>query len=143
MCICVFAHLCGTVCQQNHRKKTNTQKTPSDGNCSTMLICVFVYLCIHQQNHSLTQGQNYITGKKFTLPKMTEINYYSLQYNWFQDFVGAGRYLDIRLCSIPTVGVYKKQGKLHLTRSTSYLLYYSSPKHAPSPLLLDGLLYSW
>jgi hypothetical protein len=33
------------------------------------------------------------------------------------------RYLDIRLCSIPTVGVYEKQGKLHLTRSTSYLLY--------------------
>ena len=56
----------------------------------------------------------------------------------------AGRYLDIRLCSIPTVGVYEKQGKLHLTRSTSYLLYYSSPKRAPSPLLLlDGLLYSW
>ncbi len=54
-----------------------------------------------------------------------------------------GRYLDIRLCSIPTVGVYKKQGKLHLTCSTSYLLYYSSPKRAPSPLLLDGLLYSW
>jgi len=70
--------------------------------------------------------------------------YYSLQYNWFQDFFGIypfgrgisqnlGRYLDIRLCSIPTVGVYEKQGKLHLTRSTSYLLYYSSS--APSPLL--------
>ena len=74
--------------------------------------------------------------------------YYSLQYNWFRDFFGiypfgrgiypkiVGRYLDIRLCSIPTVGVYEKQGKLHLTRSTSYLLYYSSPKRAPSPLLL-------
>ena len=55
----LFVHLC--ICafvlpmrQQNHRKKTNTQKTPSDGNCSTMLICVFVYLCIHQHNHSLT-----------------------------------------------------------------------------------------
>ena len=53
MCICVFAHLCGPCRQQNHRKKTNTQKTPSDGNCSTMIICVFVYLCIQQQNHSL------------------------------------------------------------------------------------------
>ena len=76
------------------------------------------------------------------------IRYYCLQYNWFRDFFGiypfgqeiypeiVGRYLDIRLCSIPTVGVYEKQGKLHLTRSTSYLLYYSSPKRAPSPLLL-------
>ena len=62
--------------------------------------------------------------------------YYSLQYNWLGDFFGiypfgrgiypeiVGRYLDIRLCSIPTVGVYEKQGKLHLTRSTSYLLYF-------------------
>ena len=61
--------------------------------------------------------------------------YYSLQYNCFQDFFGiypfgrgiypkiAGRYLDIRLCSIPTVGVYETKGKLHLTRSTSYLLF--------------------
>ena len=39
--------------QQNHRKTTNTQKTPSDGNRSTMIFCKFVYLCIHQQNHSL------------------------------------------------------------------------------------------
>ena len=38
-----------------------------------------------------------------------------------------GRYLDIHLCSIPTVGVYEKQGNLHLTHSTSYyLLYYST-----------------
>ncbi len=39
--------------QQNHQKTTNTQKTPSDGNRSTMIFCKFVYLCIHQQNHSL------------------------------------------------------------------------------------------
>ena len=64
--------------------------------------------------------------------------YYSLQYNWFQDFFGiypfgrgiypkiVGRYLDIRLCSIPTVGVYEKQGKLHLTRSTSFSLFFIS-----------------
>ena len=26
----------------------------------------------------VTQGQNYITGKKLTLPKMTEINYHNL-----------------------------------------------------------------
>ena len=50
-----------------------------------------------------------------------------------------GRYLDIRLCTIPTVGVYEKQGD---TPTSYYLLYYSSPKRAPSPLLL-GLLYSW
>ncbi len=49
----LFAHLCGPCAN----KKTNTQKTPSDGNCSTMLICVFVYLCIHQQNHSLKKSQ--------------------------------------------------------------------------------------
>ncbi len=51
LCICAFVL---PMCQQNHRKKTNTQKTTSDGNCSTMLICLFVYLCIHQHNHSLT-----------------------------------------------------------------------------------------
>ena len=42
--------------QQNHWKTTNTQKTPSDGNRSTMIFCKFVYLCIHQQNHSLQLG---------------------------------------------------------------------------------------
>jgi hypothetical protein len=44
-----------------------------------------------------------------------------------------GRYLDIRLCSIPTVGVYEKQGKLHLTRSTSYLLYFIHLRSALPP----------
>jgi hypothetical protein len=50
LCICAFVWPMSTI---KPPKKTNTQKTPSDGNCSTMLICVFVYLCIHQQNHSL------------------------------------------------------------------------------------------
>jgi len=39
--------------QQNHQNTTNTQKTPSDGNRSTMIFCKFVYLCVSQQNHSL------------------------------------------------------------------------------------------
>ena len=83
----------------------------------------------------------YVPTQKVRLPMFwfpPEPLYYSLQYNCFLDFFGiypfgrgiypkiAGRYLDIRLCSIPTVGVYEKQGKLHLTRSTSFLLYYSS-----------------
>jgi hypothetical protein len=38
----------------------------------------------------VTQGQNYITGKKLTLPKMTEINYLNL---------GLGTY-----CGLPPVG---------------------------------------
>jgi hypothetical protein len=38
----------------------------------------------------VTQGQNYITGKKLTLPKMTEINYHNL---------GLGTY-----CGLPPVG---------------------------------------
>ncbi len=73
-----------------------------------------------------------IASSVFFWGRLRVPTYYSLQYNWFQDFFGiypfgqgiypkiAGRYLDIRLCSIPTVGVYEKQGKLHLTRSTSY-----------------------
>ncbi len=52
----LFAHFCVAQAPTKPPKKTNTQKTPSDGNCSTMLICVFVYLCIHQQNHSLSSG---------------------------------------------------------------------------------------
>ena len=42
LCICAFVW---PMRQKKHRKKTNTQKTPSDGNCSTMLICVFV-VCV-------------------------------------------------------------------------------------------------
>ncbi len=41
--------------QQNHQNTTNTQKTPSDGNRSTMIFCKFVYLCASQQNHSLNK----------------------------------------------------------------------------------------
>ena len=57
--------------QQNHRKTTNTQKTPSDGNRSTMIFCKFVYLCIHQQNHSL----------KLPVPKVTVIGFNMLPTN--------------------------------------------------------------
>ena len=39
--------------QQNHPKTMKIQKTPSDGNCSPMIFCKFVYLCVSQQNHSL------------------------------------------------------------------------------------------
>ncbi len=49
-----YSLICAAQCaNKTTEKKTNTQKTPSDGNCSTMLICLFVYLCIHQQNYSL------------------------------------------------------------------------------------------
>ena len=37
----------------HHPKTTKIQKTPSDGNCSTMIFCKFVYLFIHQQIHIL------------------------------------------------------------------------------------------
>ena len=53
LCICAFfAHLCGPFRQKNHTQK-NTQKTPSDGNRSTVIFCKFVYLCSSQRNHSL------------------------------------------------------------------------------------------
>ncbi len=53
--------------QQNHRKTTNTQKTPSDGNRSTMIFCKFVYLCIHQQNHSLKLPVPKVTANGFNM----------------------------------------------------------------------------
>jgi hypothetical protein len=47
LCICAFCALfVWPMRQQNHRKTTNTQKTPSDGNHSTMIFCKFVYLSI-------------------------------------------------------------------------------------------------
>jgi len=55
LCICAFVR---PMRQQNHRKKTNTQKTPSDGNCLTMLICVFV-LFVYSPTKSQQQKIKY------------------------------------------------------------------------------------
>jgi hypothetical protein len=46
-----------------------------------------------------------------------------------------GRYLDIRLCSIPTVGVYEKQGKLHLIAPPLIysILFISEARSLPPP----------
>jgi hypothetical protein len=59
LCNCAFAHLCG-LCANKTTEKQQIQKTPSDGNRSTMIFCKFVYLCASQQNHSLILRQKHV-----------------------------------------------------------------------------------
>jgi hypothetical protein len=59
-------YLCGVAHVANKTTEKKKKKTPSDGNCSTMLICVRIfYLCIHQQNHSLNGFDEFWQSPKY------------------------------------------------------------------------------
>jgi hypothetical protein len=74
-------------------EKKNTQKTPSDGNCSSMIICLFVYRYFCQQNHSL---------------KPPKKNKYTKDTIWWELFVNDHLFICVSVFS-PT----KSQPKLY------------------------------
>ena len=84
----LFVHLCicAFVWPKSPIKPPEKNKYTKDTiwwNCSTRLICVFVYLCIHQQNHSLTECVLvYLTRTKiyFSLPRFFSSTWFIFVY---------------------------------------------------------------